>query len=178
MRHKTPKKPEITSAPMSLLLDYYHERLDAYNAKTEEFCSTRKMDPKPRLFGPLTEGDITRPELVQRIRKMQVRLGNTIRDRAIELLLEKKLDANGDIMMSDGRLVGRSYDEILQIIAKEHPYGSTSAACLRWYIVQVQEDCDFEGDLIYEFPEYRPRSAPKRKDTPIAQAEEGQSNAA
>lgn len=163
MRHKTPKKPDITSAPMSVLIDHYHSRLDAYNAATTAFCQARKLDPTPRLMGRVDE-TISREELVKITRRMHVRLGDTIRDRAIQLLLEKKLDDNGDVVLHDGRLVGRSYNEILDILAAEHPYGSTSAACLRWYIVQVQEDCDDDGELIYEFPEYRPRSAPKRRD--------------
>lgn len=172
MTHKTPKKPDLTSAPMEVLLAHYHSKLDAYNEATTAFCQARKIDPTPRLLGPVDE-TIDRAKLVKITRRMHVRLGDTIRDRAIQLLLEKKLDENGDVVLHEGRLVGHSYDEILEILAAEHPYGSTSAACLRWYIVQVREDCDDDGELIYEFPEYRQRSTPKRRDdsNPIIESE-------
>lgn len=163
MRHKTPKKPDITSAPMAVLVEHFNSRLDAYNAATTAFCQARKIDPTPRLMAPVDES-ISRELLVKMSRRLHVRLGDTIRDRAIQLLLEKKLDENGHALFKDGQTVGHSYDEILEIINHEHPYGSTSAACLRWYIVQVQEDCDDDGELLYEFPEWRARSAPKRRD--------------
>jgi len=163
-RHKTPKKPEPTQAPMEVLLKHYHDRLEAYNEATVAFCAERKIDAEERLLHPIDGSKVERADLVKMIRRQHVRLGDTIRERSIELLLVKKLDDEGNIVLdSDGRLVGLSYQEILDILAEEHPYASTSAACLRWYIVQVQEDVDDDGELMYEFPEYRPRSSPKRK---------------
>ena len=163
-RHKTPKKPEMTKAPMSVLVSHHNDRLSAYNEATVAFCTERKLDPAERLREPADE-TIDRGELVKAIRKMHVRLGDTIRDRSIELLLVKVLDDKGDVVTDeDGRLVGLSYQEILDVLAGEHPYASTSAACLRWYIVQVSDEVDEEGEAMYEFPEYRPRSKPKKKD--------------
>lgn len=170
-RHKTPKKPEMTKAPIEVLISHYHHRLDAYNKATIAFCAERKMDASERTMEAITDApdQVDRTELVKAIRKMHVRLGDTIRDRAIELLLVKGLDENGDVVTDDdGRLVGMSYQEILDVLAEEHPYASTSAACLRWYIVQVSDEVDEDGEPLYEFPEYRPRSKP-RKAKEVAQ---------
>ena len=158
MRHKTPKKPQPTQASMEVLVAHHNNRLEAYNAATVAFCASRKLDAAERVFAPATLED-DREELVKRIRKMHVRLGDTIRDRAIQLLLEKSFDDQGNVKTTpDGRLIGRSYQDILEVLAHEHPYASTSAACLRWYIVQLADDVDEEGEPLYEFPEVRPRS--------------------
>ena len=166
-RHKTPKKPEMTRAPMGVLVSHHNDRLNAYNEATVAFCSHRKIDPADRLREPVDE-TADRDELVKAIRKMHVRLGDTIRDRSIQLLLEKVLDEKGDVKTDeDGRLVGMSYQEILDVLAVEHPYASTSAACLRWYIVQVADEVDEEGEPLYEFPEYRPRSKSRKTGSPV-----------
>lgn len=158
MRHKTPKKPKPTQAPIEVLVTHHNDRLEAYNARTVAFCTARKIDPAEQTFVLATVED-DREELIKRIRKMHVRLGDTIRDRSIQLLLEKVFDENGNVKTTeDGRLIGRSYQDILSVLAVEHPYASTSAACLRWYIVQLQDDVDDEGEPLYEFPEVRPRS--------------------
>lgn len=33
----------------------------------------------------------------------------------------------------EGRLVGMSYDDVLILVKKEYPQGSTSKKCLQWY---------------------------------------------
>lgn len=159
--HKTPKKPELTTAPMEVLLAEYQSNLDEYNAVTRKFCEARKLDPAERLLGPVPD-DIERADLVKLIRKQRNKVGDKIRNRSIQLLLEKKLDEKGHALLRDGMTVGHSYAEILETIKAEFPYCSTSSACLRWYITHSKDEFDDDGELLYEFPEFRARSKPRR----------------
>ena len=101
-------------------------------------------------------GSVTKEEVIELIRKQNHRLKRHIRPRA-EALLQEVVKTN-----EDNRTVGYSYAEILDILAVEFPEASTSAACLRWYVVHLWSEADEEGLPRPKMPQIRPRSVSKK----------------
>lgn len=159
---RTPSKPKPTDATTRSLMDHYHSQLEDYNAalvehmgdKSEGLLMERFPDDYP-------EDAVIRDVLIERIRRQNHRLGRNIKGRAHELLLQKTVTDDGLPVLKDGRTVGLTYAEILKLLAVEFPEASTSAACLRWYVVHMRTDASDEGLPWPALPQIRPRSSVK-----------------
>lgn len=154
---RTPSKPTQTSVPLEALVQHYNAQLPAYQEalKTVSPLATA-TEMKPIELG---EGrpPVTKEEVIELIRKQNFRLKRFIRARSIELL-QQVVRVN-----EDNRTVGYPYDEILNLLAVEFPESSTSAACLRWYVVHLWSEADEEGLERPKMPQFRPRSKSKSK---------------
>lgn len=154
---RTPSKPVQTKATLELLVDHYHSQLDAYNAAALAAPASAAAVQMERFDA---DNLPTKEAVIELIRKQNFRLGRFIRHRSIELLQEV-VTTN-----EDNRTVGYSYADILDILAVEFPEGSTSAACLRWYVVHLWSEADEEGLPRPKMPQLRPRSV-KRKPAAV-----------
>lgn len=163
---RTPGKPAETTATTQQLLDHYNSQVPAYNdlvrakfGDDEEKVAALTMEEIPFI-----ELVVSREHLIERIRRQNLRLGRTIRERSHELLLTKLDDADGAPLLKDGRYTtGMTYQAILEQLAYEFPEASTSVACLRWYNVHMKGDAMDEGLPFPDLPQYRPRSSARRK---------------
>lgn len=163
---KSPGKPVETSATTQQLLDHYNSQVPLYNAVVREKFQGDEEKVADLLLEeiPMVELVVSREHLIERIRRQNLRLGRTIRERSHELLLEKATDADGQPVLKDGKYtVGLTYQRILEILAFEFPEASTSVACLRWYNVHMKGDAADEGLPFPDLPQYRPRSSAKKK---------------
>lgn len=151
---RTPSKPVQTAVPLEDLLAHYHSQLDAYNAAALVAPASAAAVQMSRFDDD--ENLPTKEAVIELIRKQNYRLGRFIRHRSIELL-QSIVKTN-----EEGRTVGYSYAEILDLLAVEFPEASTSAACLRWYVVHLWSEADEEGLPRPKMPQLRPRSV-KRK---------------
>lgn len=163
---KTPRKPDITPASIEALLEHYHSQMDAFN-EAQRLKASMANTEKARqallagLNKPLTADDISKEDLILLIRGQNLRLGRTVRNRSYQLLFTKLTDSNGNQVLEDNRTVGLSYDEILATLAIEFPEASTSAACLRWYVVHSKDAwVEHKGEWP-DLPQLRPRSKSK-----------------
>lgn len=162
-RSKTPKKPKITTASKEQLIEHYHSQLDAYNKKVQEMLDEAAEAEGMRLSirGPMTRIEdpdaVTKEQLVELIRRQNHRLGRTVKRRSMDLL--QYIDGKNEVH----RTVGLPYDEILRILSIEFPEASTSAACLRWYVVNAWTTADELGVARPKMPQIRPRSKPAGK---------------
>jgi hypothetical protein len=166
MQQKKPSKPVPTTAPVEALVDHYNSQVDAYNA------AVLAMDEKKRPETGLQEKvdvsdptcvDVHKPDIIELIRRQNHRLGRHIKARSHELLLEHVRGEDGEKVLKDGKYTtGRTYQEILDILATEFPEASTSVACLRWYVVHMRSDADDEGLPWPDLPQWRPRSPSKK----------------
>ncbi len=161
---KSPGKPVETTATTQQLLDHYNGQCPAYNERVrEKFAGDEERIASLLMaqIGPLDEQE--RPELIDRIRKQNLRLERTIRERSHELLLDKVRGEDGALQLKDGQYtIGLTYQQILERLAAEFPEASTSVACLRWYNVHMKGDAADEGLPFPDLPQYRPRSPSKR----------------
>jgi hypothetical protein len=112
---------------------------------------------------------VIRASLIERIRRQNLRLGRHIKARGHELLKVKLAHPDGSLQLKDGRTLGLTYTEILQILAREFPEASTTVACLRWYVVHIRGDARDEGLDWPDLPQIRPR-AKKPKPVRIVEA--------
>lgn len=161
---KTPGKPVETSATTQQLLDHYNSQVPPYNeAIRAKFAGDQERLDELLLTTFTYENHPPRDQLIERIRRQNLRLGRTIRERSHELLLEKAKDADGNPILKDGKYTtGLTYQRILEILAFEFPEASTSVACLRWYNVHMKGDAADEGLPFPDLPQYRPRSSAKK----------------
>lgn len=161
---KSPGKPVETTATNEQLLEHYNAQCPAYNEALRERFPENEARIAELAMAQLSSPDqIGRAELIDRIRKQNLRLGRTIRDRSHELLLDKVRNEDGTIQLKDGKYtVGLTYRAILDKLAIEFPEASTSVACLRWYNVHMKGDAADEGLPFPDLPQYRPRSPSKR----------------
>jgi hypothetical protein len=162
---KSPGKPVETSATPQQLLDHYNKQCPEYNAQVRKKFQGDDEKIAGLLFEPIAslEEAPTRDQLIERIRRQNLRLGRTIRERSHELLLEKVCDEVGELILKDGYTMGLTYQRILEILGYEFPEASTSVACLRWYNVHMKGDAVDEGLPFPDLPQYRPRSSAKKK---------------
>lgn len=151
---KTPAKPKPTSASLEQLVAHYNKQLPDYIGALEKVDPSLAAEATAR--GPLFPETTSKDEVIELIRKQNFRLKRFIRARSHELLK----DVVGK--NAEGRTVGRSYQEILDILAGEFPEGSTSAAALRWYVVHMWSEADDEGIARPVMPQIRPRSTKKK----------------
>lgn len=158
---RPPSKPVQTPESLPALIAHYNSQLEAYNAALADAPASAAVSP----MSPLEADDpaLTKEQVIELIRRQNYRLGRFIRHRSIELLKEV-VKTN-----EDGRTVGYSYAEILAKLAVEFPEASTSAACLRWYVVHLWSEADEEGLPRPKLPQVRPRSV-KRKASDNAAA--------
>lgn len=163
---KSPGKPVETSATTQQLLDHYNSQVPLYNEVVREKFRGDEEKIADLLLEeiPMAELVVSREHLIERIRRQNLRLGRTIRERSHELLLEKATGEDGQPLLKDGKYtVGLTYQRILEILAFEFPEASTSVACLRWYNVHMKGDAADEGLPFPDLPQYRPRSSAKKK---------------
>lgn len=163
---KAPGKPAETTATTQQLLDHYNSQVPLYNAKVaEKFAGDEeKVAALAMEEIPFVELVVSREHLIERIRRQNLRLGRTIRERSHQLLLTKVKDADGGPVLKDGRYTtGMTYQAILEQLAVEFPEASTSVACLRWYNVHMKGDAMDEGLPFPDLPQYRPRSSARKK---------------
>lgn len=163
---KSPGKPAETSATTQQLLDHYNAQVPAYNALVREKFADDEEKVQDLLLQEIPDVElvVSRENLIERVRRQNLRLGRTIRERSHELLLEKDVDAAGERILKDGKYtVGLTYQRILEILAFEFPEASTSVACLRWYNVHMKGDAADEGLPFPDLPQYRPRSPSKKR---------------
>lgn len=158
---RSPSKPVPTSATLEALVSHYNSQLPAYNEALEAYLATLNAGAaaaqSDRAFQPITDLSSTdKPAVIEMIRKQNHRLKRHIRPRA-EALLQQVVSTN-----EDGRTVGYSYADVLDILAQEFPECSTSAAALRWYVVHLWSEADDEGRPRPKMPQLRPRSAPRK----------------
>lgn len=178
---KTPSKPKPPKASDKTLLEHYNSRVADYNAKVNELPDKKKpatglqfefktmkhvqdnvldKDNEPVKASP----EQARKFIIKLIRRQNFRLGRHIKARAIELLLQHRVDKDGNqIKYNDKYSSGQAYQEVLEILWKEFPEASTSAACLRWYVVHMREEANDEGAAWPDLPAHRPRSISKKK---------------
>jgi hypothetical protein len=162
---KSPGKPVETSATTQELLDHYNKQCPEYNALVRE-----KFQDDPEKVAsllleeiPFVDLVVSRENLIERIKRQNLRLGRTIRERSHELLLEKVVDEEGNPVLKDGKYSqGLTYQRILELLRQEFPEGSTSVAALRWYNVHMKGDAVDEGLPFPDLPQYRPRSSAKK----------------
>lgn len=152
---RTPSKPKPTTATFEQLVGHYNSQLPAYQALG--------VEPAMVALTPAQEDLPSKEDVIELIRKQNYRLKRFIRARSIELLQEV-------VDKKDGRTVGRSYADILDILAVEFPEASTSAACLRWYVVHLWSEADEEGLPRPVMPQFRPRSTRKKVETAVEEA--------
>lgn len=171
---KGPKKPEITSAALDVLVTHYNSQVPAYNqavAKLAEGLSKvpdtlAPMEALTETFGH-NDPQASKLEVIELIRRQNRRLGRTVRRRALELLEQRIKDPVTGLPQTDadGRSIGLKYKEVLQIIQQEFPEASTSVACLRWYVVHLRMDANDLGLPWPDLPQIRPRAkGPNAKD--------------
>lgn len=172
---KTPAKPKPTEASDESLVRHYNSQVDAYNAvieamdekKRPETGLQQKLLPEEHAVnGVEREWGISREELIELIKRQNLRLGRHIRQRAHALLLHHVTDEEtGEPVLKDGRYtLGLTYQEILRILSEEFPECSTSAAALRWYVTHMKDDATREGLPWPALPQVRPRSSAKKED--------------
>ena len=151
---RTPSKPVPTPVPLEDLIAHYNSQLPDYLAAVGD------TEVDPLLRSPIVVGDpsVTKPQVIDLIRKQNFRLKRFIRRRSIELLMTV-VGTN-----EEGRTYGHSYADILDILRVEFPEGSTSAAALRWYVVHLWSEADEEGLPRPIMPQIRPRSVKKKPD--------------
>jgi hypothetical protein len=162
---KSPGKPIETAATTQQLLDHYNRQVPDYNglvrskfAGDDEKVAALLMEEIP-----FVELVVSREHLIERIRRQNLRLGRTIRERSHQLLLTKVMDVDGKPVLKDGRYTtGMTYQAILAQLAYEFPEASTSVACLRWYNVHMKGDAMDEGLPFPDLPQYRPRSSARK----------------
>jgi len=164
---KTPGKPAETTASTQKLLDHYNKQCPDYNTLVREKFKGEDEKLASLVFEELASLDnevITREGLIERIKRQNLRLGRTVRERSHELLLEKVKDPESGqyLLNKDGYTIGLTYQRILEILAEEFPEGGTSVACLRWYNVHMKGDAADEGLPFPDLPQYRPRSSAKK----------------
>jgi hypothetical protein len=154
---KTPSKPKETKAPLGLLIEHYNRQLPAYQAVVADL---NRPDLNDLVMEPIDPANpsVSKFEVIELIRKQNFRLKRFIRHRSIELLQEVVSTT------PEGRTVGRSYTDILDILANEFPEGSTTAAALRWYVVHLWSEADDEGLPRPKMPQIRPRSVKQRAE--------------
>lgn len=176
MPQKKPCKPKPTSASTPRLVSHYNSSFEAYNRAL--LAMDEKKRPETGFQGPivsmgglsyeLDNRPIDRDEVIELIRRQNLRLSRHIKTRAHELLLLHTTDPEtGEKVLKDGKYsVGLTYQAILDILSEEFPECSTSAAALRWYVVHMRSDADDEGLPWPPLPQVRPRSsaAPKAAD--------------
>ncbi len=150
----SPSKPVQTKSTLELLVEHYHSQLTAYNEAAAKAPASAAAEPMTPFHD--VENMPTKEQVIDLIRKQNFRLGRFIKRRSIELL-QSIVRTN-----EDKRTVGYSYAEILELLAVEFPEASTSAACLRWYVVHLWSEADEEGLPRPTMPQLRPRSV-KRK---------------
>lgn len=162
---KSPGKPAETTASTQQLLDHYNKQCPEYNALVRE----KFQEDPDKIDGllleeiPTVELVVSRENLIERIKRQNLRLGRTVRERSHQLLLEKTRDGDGQFILNkDGYTTGLTYQRILEILAEEFPEGGTSVACLRWYNVHMKGDAADEGLPFPDLPQYRPRSSAKK----------------
>lgn len=165
---KSPSKPVETSATTQELLDHHNSQVAPYNAVVREKFAGDEERIAELLMDeiPCVELVVSRENLIERIRRQNLRLGRTIRERSHQLLLEKSPDetkSDGFARTKDGYTVGLTYQRILEILGIEFPEASTSVACLRWYNVHMKGDAADEGLPFPDLPQYRPRSSSRKK---------------
>lgn len=164
---KSPGKPAETTATTQELLDHYNKQCPPYNSQVREKFVGNDDKIAELAFTPILSVDDlpSREYIIDRIRRQNLRLGRTIRERSHELLLEKVSDpeTGKPILNKDGYTIGLTYQRILEILGYEFPEASTSVACLRWYNVHMKGDAADEGLPFPDLPQYRPRSPAKRK---------------
>ena len=168
---KSPSKPKPTTASDRQLLAHYNSQVDAYNAallkldekRRPESGAQQKYEPVEHADNGLEqEWGITRDQLIELIRRQNHRLGRHIRARSHELLLHKvpdPEDPSKPLLNKNGHTIGLTYRAILDILAVEFPEASTSAACLRWYVVHMRSDATEQGLPWPPLPQMRPRSS-------------------
>lgn len=164
---KAPGKPAETTATTEELLTHYNRQVPDYNALVrEKFAGDEeKIAALVQDEIPFVELVVSRENLIERIRRQNLRLGRTIVSRSQDLLKEKVADpSTGERVLKDGRwTTGLTYQAILKKLTVEFPEASTSVACLRWYNVHMKGDAADEGLAFPDLPQYRPRSSAKRK---------------
>jgi hypothetical protein len=160
---RSPSKPKPTEATTTELLAHFNKQLPAYNtavrakfAGDTERIDSLLMEPYPDDY---LKELVIKDALIERIRRQNFRLGRHVRGRSEELLLQKKVQADGSPFLKNGRSVGHTYAEILGILAVEFPEASTSVACLRWYVVKMREAANDGGTAWPDLPQVRPRSS-------------------
>jgi hypothetical protein len=176
---KPPSKPKPTTATDRQLLSHYNSQVDAYNAsvdalgKAPETGRQQKFEPVEHADNGLeAEWGITRDGLIELIRRQNHRLGRHIKARSHELLLHKVPDPEDPSkpqLNKNGHTIGLTYRAILDILAAEFPEASTSAACLRWYVVHMRSDAADVGDPWPPLPQMRPRSSVSPVDAAAAE---------
>lgn len=166
---KPPSRPKPTTATDRQLLSHYNSQVDAYNERVDalpklpETGRQQKYEPVEHADNGLeAEWGITREGLIELIRRQNHRLGRHIKARSHELLLHKVPDPEDPSkpqLNKNGHTVGLTYRAILDILDTEFPEASTSAACLRWYVVHMRSDATEEGLEWPPLPQMRPRSS-------------------
>lgn len=159
---RSPSKPVPTSATVEQLLEHYHSQLPAYNEALAAYLTTVTASmaasmAQEKAMQPIEDpSSVTKEQVIELIRKQNHRLKRHIRPRA-EALLQEVVSTN-----EEGRTVGYSYADVLDILAREFPECSTSAAALRWYVVHLWSEADEEGLPRPKMPQIRPRSISKK----------------
>jgi predicted Zn-dependent protease len=157
---RSPSKPIPTSATIEQLVAHYNSQLPDYNKALEAFLATAtstQASSQDRALQPIDDlASVIKDDVIELIRKQNHRLKRHIRPRA-EALLQQVVSTN-----EDGRTVGYSYADVLDILAQEFPECSTSAAALRWYVVHLWSEADDEGRPRPKMPQLRPRSVSRK----------------
>lgn len=162
---KSPGKPVETTASTQQLLDHYNTQCGPYSeaVRLKYEGDEERMAALAMPTYATVEDSPGRAHLIEAIRRQNLRLGRTIKDRSHELLLEKVRGDDGELVLKEGRYtIGLTYQRILEILAFEFPEASTSVACLRWYNVHMKGDAADEGLPFPDLPQYRPRSSARK----------------
>lgn len=171
---KTPSKPKPTAATTQRLVDHYNAQVPAYNEAVLAMPEKKRPETGLQETVQYDEG-VDRHSLILLIRRQNHRLKRHIKARALELLYEKvretteqtadleRSDKEAPLVLKDGKYtVGHTYQAILDVLRDEFPEGSTSVACLRWYVVHEREEAIDQGLPWPDLPHFRPRSSDKK----------------
>lgn len=163
---KLPGKPIETSATIEQLVAHFNAQCPAYNAVIKaKFAEDEARLEELTMTEMALEDHPPKDKIIELIRRQNLRLGRTIKERSHQLLLEKVINPEtGELVLRDNQYtVGLTYQRILEILGYEFPEASTSVACLRWYSVHMKGDAADEGLPFPDLPQYRPRSSAKKR---------------